>query len=163
MAISGHQRHHTTSHTNPHIGVMRFRREIICKRQNIINLVLFGNPIEIAIILISDNSGASGSSGPAASRPGCHVARRRWDGGARSHSCWLPRGAGGKCWRRFEWPESCCLSLGSAGFETIDDGKGSSQGGVGLGELRVGIGLIIGVDGEIAKRRRMGALLPGSY
>ena len=60
MAISGH---HTTSHTNHHIGVRRFHREIICKRQNIINLVLFGNPIEIAIILISDNSGASGSSG----------------------------------------------------------------------------------------------------
>ena len=34
-----------------------------CKRQNIINLVLFGNPIEIDIILISDNSGTSGSSG----------------------------------------------------------------------------------------------------
>ena len=59
MAISGH---HTTSHTNHHIGVRRFHREIISKRQNIINLVLFGNPIEIALILISDNSGASGSS-----------------------------------------------------------------------------------------------------
>ena len=51
MAISGH---HTTSHTNHHIGVRRFHREIICKRQNTINLVLFGNPFEIAIILSSD-------------------------------------------------------------------------------------------------------------
>eukprot|EP01043_Picozoa_sp_COSAG02_P015392 COSAG02_NODE_656_length_18809_cov_17.805077_5_plen_90_part_00 len=44
-------------------GVRKFHREIICKRRKTIDLVIFGNSIEIGMVLISDNSGASGSSG----------------------------------------------------------------------------------------------------
>eukprot|EP01043_Picozoa_sp_COSAG02_P018641 COSAG02_NODE_875_length_16279_cov_199.143078_11_plen_233_part_00 len=60
MAISTR---HTTSHTNRKTGVRKFHREIICKRRKTIDLVIFGNSIEIGMVLISDNSGASGSSG----------------------------------------------------------------------------------------------------
>ena len=60
MAMSGH---HTTSHTNRKIGVRRFHREIICKRRETIHFIIFGSSVEIGVILISDNSGASGSSG----------------------------------------------------------------------------------------------------
>ena len=60
MAISTR---HTTSHTNRKTGVRKFHREIIFKRRKTIDLVIFGNSIEIGMVLISDNSGASGSSG----------------------------------------------------------------------------------------------------
>jgi hypothetical protein len=60
MAISCH---HRTSHSNRTIGARRFHREIICKRRKPIYFIMFESSIEIGIILISDNSGASGSSG----------------------------------------------------------------------------------------------------
>jgi hypothetical protein len=60
MAISSR---HTTSHSNRKTGVWKFNREIICKRRKTINLVIFGTSIEIGMASISDNSGASGSSG----------------------------------------------------------------------------------------------------
>ncbi len=54
---------HTTSDANRKIGVRRFHREIIFKGRNIIHFVIFGNYTEIGLISISDNSGASGSTG----------------------------------------------------------------------------------------------------
>jgi hypothetical protein len=65
LRASGNGHFHSPyySHSNRKIGVRRFHREIIFKRRNIIHFVIFGNSIEIGLILISDNSGASGSSG----------------------------------------------------------------------------------------------------
>eukprot|EP01043_Picozoa_sp_COSAG02_P042798 COSAG02_NODE_3667_length_6400_cov_3.774480_3_plen_109_part_00 len=54
---------HATSDANRKIGVRRFHREIKFKGRNIIHFVIFGNYTEIGLISISDNSGASGSSG----------------------------------------------------------------------------------------------------
>ena len=53
---------HTTSHANREIGVGGFQQEIIFKRRKTIHLVIFGHSSQIRVILISDNSGASGSS-----------------------------------------------------------------------------------------------------
>ena len=91
MAISTR---HTTSHANRKTGVRRFHREIICKRRKTINLVIFGNTIEIGMVLISDNSGASGSSGY-----GVHtVVRRRTLRRARALCMRARAGRAGASW-----------------------------------------------------------------